>query len=96
MKLLINENQLYGINKGNVNPYINRWNKENDSLKTYIVNYGQIMISRENGKTYKVIFDSFISDNIGVNFGICIQWDCMSNSTKGAIYVRPLDKFRPI
>jgi len=96
MKFLINENQLYDLNEGNFNPETQRWNKERMALKKYLMNYGQSMISKENGKEYKVIFDSFISNSIGINYCVCIQYDSMLNDIGDIIYVRALDKFRPI
>ena len=36
------------------NPYKERWNAERKALKDFISNYGKIMTSKENGKTYKV------------------------------------------
>ena len=51
------------------------------------------MISRENGKEYKVILDSFLSNLLGINFCVCIQWDSMTNIPGEIIYVRAYDKF---
>ena len=76
-----------------VNPYKKRWTTERSSLKKYIVNYGETMISRENGKEYKVILDSFLSNLLGINFCVCIQWDSMTNIPGEIIYVRAYDKF---
>lgn len=53
------------------------------------------MISSENGKEYKVIFDTFLSNLLGINFCVCIQWDSMTNIPGEIIYVRAYDKFRP-
>ena len=61
MELLVTEQQLRNLNE-DVNPYKKRWTTERSSLKKYIVNYGETMISRENGKEYKVILDSFLSN----------------------------------
>lgn len=92
MELLITEQQLRKLNE-DVNPYRKRWMAERASLKKYIVNYGETMISRENGKEYKVIFDTFLSNLLGINFCICIQWDSLTNMPGEIIYVRAYDKF---
>jgi hypothetical protein len=52
------------------------------------------MVSRENGKTYKVIYDKFLSNQIGINYCICIQWDTLTNEAGDIIYVRAYDKFK--
>ena len=92
MELLVTEQQLRNLNE-DVNPYKKRWKTERSSLKKYIVNYGETMISRENGKEYKVILDSFLSNLLGINFCVCIQWDSMTNIPGEIIYVRAYDKF---
>lgn len=92
MELLVTEQQLRNL-KEDVNPYKKRWTTERSSLKKYIVNYGETMISRENGKEYKVILDSFLSNLLGINFCVCIQWDSMTNIPGEIIYVRAYDKF---
>ena len=92
MELLVTEQQLRNLNE-DVNPYKKRWTTERSSLKKYIVNYGETMISRENGKEYKVILDSFLSNLLGINFCVCIQWDSMTNIPGEIIYVRAYDKF---
>ena len=94
MELLITENQLKKINE-DVNPLAQRWHRERFLLKDYLVKYGRTMISRENGKEYKIIFDTFLSNLLGINFCICIQWDSMTNVPGEIIYVRAYDKFRP-
>lgn len=92
MELLVTEQQLRNLNE-DVNPYKKRWTTERSSLKKYIVNYGETMISRENGKEYKVILDNFLSNLLGINFCVCIQWDSMTNIPGEIIYVRAYDKF---
>ena len=92
MELLVTEQQLRNLNE-DFNPYKKRWTTERSSLKKYIVNYGETMISRENGKEYKVILDSFLSNLLGINFCVCIQWDSMTNIPGEIIYVRAYDKF---
>ncbi len=101
MKLLITENQLNNINgqmsNTTINPAANplrqRWDNERATLKKYLVDYGNVMISRENGKEYKVILDTFISNLLGINYCICIQWDSLRNVPGEIIYVRAYDKF---
>lgn len=95
MKYLINESQLKNIYE-DINPYQKIWENERATLKRYLLNFGQNMISRENGKEYKVIFDSFLSDIIGFNYCICIQYNSMTNECGDIIYVRAFDKFKPI
>jgi len=74
-------------------PLRQRWHHERKSLKEYLINYGQNMISRENGKEYKVIQDTFVSNLLGMNFCICLQWDSLTNTPGEIIYVRASDKF---
>jgi hypothetical protein len=93
MKLLIAEDQFNGIFRPNQNPLRQRWHHERSLLKNYIVNYGQTMISKENGKEYKVILDTFISNLLGTNYCTCIQWDSLTNIPGEIIYVTAYDKF---
>ena len=93
MKLLVTEDQFNGVFRRNKNPLRQRWHRERSLLKNYIVNYGQIMVSKENGKEYKVIIDKFISDLIGINYVVCVQWDSLTNIPGEIIYVRAYDKF---
>jgi len=75
------------------NVYKNRWIKERELLKKYILNYGILMTSRENGKTYKIIYDTELSNKIGVNYCLCLQYDQYTGQEGNSIYVRALDKF---
>jgi hypothetical protein len=93
MKLLVTEEQ---FKKMNTTPYMDRWRKERFALKSYLLNFGQTMLSKENGKYYKVIYDSYISDLIGINYCVCIQYDTLTNETGDIIYVRAFDKFKPV
>ena len=93
MKLLVEQNQFNDIFKPKHNPLRKRWNRERKLLKDYIVNYGQTMVSKENGKEYKVILDTFISNLLGINYVICVQWDSLTNIPGEIIYVRAYDKF---
>lgn len=75
------------------NPFRQRWKHEREVLKDYIVNYGEIMTSKENGKEYKVLYDTMLSSRLGINYCICIQWDSMTMEPGNVIYVRAFDKF---
>lgn len=101
MKLIIAENQFDKLNEDikafqtHVNPLGQRWDNERAKLKEYLVNYGRTMVSRENGKEYKTILDDFVSNLLGINYCICVQWDSMTNTPGDIIYVRAYDKFMP-
>lgn len=75
------------------NPFKKRWKHEREVLKDYIVNYGEIMTSKENGKEYKVLYDTMLSSRLGINYCICIQWNTMTMEPGNVIYVRAFDKF---
>ena len=56
------------------------------------------MQSREDnkgGKLYKVYYDESMSNLIGYNYVICVQWDEMAMKPKSTVYIRALDKFTP-
>lgn len=101
MKLKLTENQLDKINEEmgifhtSATPLGQRWHNERAALKKYLVNYGRTMISKENGKEYKTILDTFVSNLLGINYCICVQWDSMTNIPGEIIYVRAYDKFAP-
>ena len=75
------------------NPYRKRWTYERNALKSFLANYGKIMTSRENGKEYKVYYDDTLSELVGINFCICVEWDSVTMTPGSVIYVRALDKF---
>ncbi len=75
------------------NPFKQRWKHEREMLINYLVNYGNIMTSKENGKQYKVLFDEMLSARIGINYCLCIQWNPMTMEPGNVIYVRAFDKF---
>lgn len=77
----------------NHNPFKERWKREREALKNYLVNYGEIMTSKENGKQYKVLYDSSLSSKLGINYCICIQWNQLTMEPGEIIYVRAFDKF---
>jgi len=81
-----------------VNPYEKRWKAEREALKNFVANYGKLMQSKEDdkgGKLYKVYFDETMSNLIGYNYCICVQWDEMTMKPKSTVYIRALDKFTP-
>ena len=77
----------------NHNPFKERWKHEREVLKNYLVNYGEIMTSKENGKQYRVLYDASLSSKLGINYCICIQWNPMTMEPGNIIYVRAFDKF---
>jgi hypothetical protein len=80
------------------NPYKKRWKAEREALKNFVANYGKLMQSREddkNGKVYKVYYDQTISNLIGFNYCLCVQWDEIQLKPKSVVYIRALDKFTP-
>ena len=93
MDFLITESQYIKLNEA-ANPLYGRWHQERTTLKNYLINFGDIMVSKENGKMYKVIYDKFLSNQIGINYCICLQWDSLTNEAGDIIYVRAYDKFK--
>lgn len=77
------------------NPYKKRWDAERKALKDFVSNYGKLMQSKENGKLYKCYYDKVLSQLIGYNYCICIQWDNIEMKPKSVLYIRALDKFTP-
>lgn len=75
------------------NPYAKRWKAERDALKNFLKNFGKIMTSKENGKQYKVFQDQTLSNLIGYNYCICIQWDPIKMEVGSTPYIRAFDKF---
>lgn len=75
------------------NPFKKRWKHERETLINYLVNYGELMTSKENGKQYKVLFDEMLSSRIGFNYCLCIQWNPLTMEPGSVIYVRAFDKF---
>ena len=75
------------------NPYAKRWKAERQALKNFICNYGKIMTSKENGKQYKCYYDKVLSQLIGFNYCICLQWDPITLKPSSTLYIRALDKF---
>ena len=82
----------------NGNPYAERWKAEREALKNFISNFGTLMQSKEDnkeGRVYKVYYDKLISDLIGYNYCLCVQYDEVKNKPKSTVYVRAYDKFTP-
>lgn len=75
------------------NPYKKRWDAERQALKDFICNFGKLMTSKENGKTYKVYYDKTLSELVGYNYCICLQWDQIEMKPESIVYIRALDKF---
>ena len=75
------------------NPYKKRWKQEREDLKNYVISYGQLMTSMENGKQYVVLFEPEISQQIGNNYGLCVQYDPIKGEYRSVIYIRAMDKF---
>lgn len=89
---LINE-EIVADGNSEHNPYKKRWEAERKALKDFICNFGKVMTSKENGKTYKVYYDKTLSQLIGYNYCICLQWDAINLKPKSVLYIRALDKF---
>lgn len=75
------------------NPFKQRWKHEREVLINYLLNYGELMTSKENGKQYRVLFDDMLSNRIGMNYCLCIQWNPLTMEPGNVIYVRAYDKF---
>ena len=75
------------------NPFKERWRHEREVLKNYILTYGELMTSKENGKQYRCLFDDMLSQRLGYNYCLCIQWDPLTMESGNIIYVRAYDKF---
>lgn len=75
------------------NPFKKRWKYERETLINYLTNYGEIMTSKENGKEYKVLYDSTLSSKLGINYCVCVQWNSITMEPGNIIYVRAFDKF---
>jgi hypothetical protein len=82
----------------NGNPYEERWKTERKALKDFICNYGTLMQSKEDdkqGRLYKCFWDKTLSNLIGYNYCLAVQWDEVNNKPKSTIYVRACDRFTP-
>ena len=82
----------------NGNPYKKRWDTERKALKDFICNYGTLMQSKEddkNGKLYKCFWDKNLSNLIGYNYCLAVQWDEIQQKPKSVVYIRACDKFTP-
>lgn len=80
----------------NGNPYSKRWETERKALKDFICNYGVLMQSKEDnkqGRLYKCFWDKALSNLIGYNYCLAVQWDEIKNKPKSTIYVRACDRF---
>lgn len=80
------------------NPYKDRWKAEREALKNFICNNGTVMQSKEDnkdGKLYKCFWDKGLSNLIGYNYCLCVQWDEINLKPKSVVYIRACDKFTP-
>jgi hypothetical protein len=96
LTVLKEEVAMDGSSEGN--PYEKRWKTERDALKNFVANYGKLMQSKEDdkgGKLYKVYFDETMSNLIGYNYCICVQWNEQEMKPGSTVYIRALDKFTP-
>lgn len=75
------------------NPYAKKWKEERKALKDFVVKYGKLMTSKENGRTYKVYFDDSMSKLIGYNYCICVLYDQNTMTQGSTLYIRALDMF---
>lgn len=75
------------------NPFEKRWKMERDTLKSFIMNNGILMTSRENGKLYKVYNINQLSNLIGYNYALCLEFDPTTMEEGTTVYIRALDKF---
>ena len=95
LKNTINEETVLD-GSANGNPYEKRWKAEREALKNFICNFGTVMQSKEDnkeGKLYKVYLDRNLSNLIGYNYCLCVQWDETTLKPKSTVYVRAYDKF---
>jgi hypothetical protein len=49
----------------------------------------------KNGKLYKVFYDRGISQLIGYNYCLAVQWNPIEMKPKSIVYIRACDKFTP-
>lgn len=89
---LLNEGAGYDGNSTR-NPYSKIWKEERNRLKQFIVQNGRMMASKENGKVYKVYYEQAISELVGVNYVLCLQYDPLTLEEGDTVYIRALDKF---
>jgi hypothetical protein len=80
------------------NPYKQRWDAERKALKDFVCNYGKLMQSREDdkcGRLYKCFWDKTLSQLIGYNYCLCVQWDELEMKPRSVVYIRACDRFTP-
>lgn len=93
VKKMLNEEVVADGNSEH-NPYAKKWKHQKDSLRDFIVNNGILMQSMENGKVYKVVYATDLSNLIGIEFVYCVQYDQQKMEPVGTSYLRALDTFR--
>ena len=78
------------------NVYSKRWKQEREDLKNFILHNGKMMTSKENGKRYFVYYDQSLSELVGNNYCVCLQYDPFTLKPSGTVYIRALDKFTSV
>ena len=73
--------------------YAKRWKHEREVLKNYIVRFGTLMTSMENGKTYKVVVLNDLCNVLGNKYCLCLEYNQGTMKKGRTVYVRAYDKF---
>lgn len=89
---LINE-EVVADGNADHNVYAKRWKHEREVLKNYVLRFGVLMTSMENGKTYKVVVINELYNVLGNRYCLCLQYDPGTMKTGTTVYVRAYDKF---
>lgn len=92
IKRIINE-EVVADGNAEHNPYEKKWEAERKTLISFLVNNGTLMTSKENGKQYFTYFDKTLSDAMGLNFVLCVQYNQQTLEPGSIVYIRALDKF---
>lgn len=96
--IMLLKEEWVGDSNSEKNPYKERWDAERKALKDFVCMYGKLMQSKEDdkgGKLYKCYWDKTISNLIGFNYCLCVQWDDVEMKPKSIVYIRACDKFSP-
>ena len=89
---LINE-EVVADGNADHNVYAKRWKHEREVLKNYIVRFGTLMTSMENGKTYKVVVLNDLYNILGNRYCLCLEYNQGTMKEGRTVYVRAYDKF---
>lgn len=97
-KMMLSEQRLNQIIRESVASVTqeHKWHMEREALKRFLVNNGRLMRSKENGKTYKVYYDQTLSNMIGYQYCICVQYSPYDMSVGLTPYIRAYDKFEDV